>query len=405
MQLKVLRPARAPIGKRRLLAMLADSFADVAFTRCRIIVAFAKKGGVGRLLKHVAPFRAKGHSVSVIVGVDLRGTSAEALELLLAEVDDASVVYDPDPRCTFHPKMFLFDGPDRARAFVGSHNATSGGLELNYEAGVCVDLDLPADNALWTKGFERSWDELQPGAHPCAAPLTKSLIDDLVKAGLVVPEKVAQWQTKKGKAAAAASGVNLPFSSGGAVAATPLESKPLPPPPAKPGKPKAHAVTSTAQLGNTLLIEVVPKRNNSEVFLSKTAINQNPDFWGFPWTGLTTPKKGTNKAYAKRDPHPKIRVVCYDANDAVNTDQTITPELMLYHNADVRMTVGMALVPFIPDDALLAIKGPDSGIAKGLDFEIESFTPGSPKHAALLPACNQTMPSGGKPNPRRFGWL
>lgn len=229
MKLKVLRPALAPIGKRRQLSLLGAAFGDNDFVRCRIVVAFAKRGGVRRLLPHIEPFRAKGHTVSVVVGVDVRGTSTEALQLLLASVDDAYVTYDPDPRCTFHPKMFLFDGPKRALAFVGSHNMTAGGLELNYEAGVAVDLDLPADGVTWTKGFEASWTELMPAVHPSTAPLTQLLIDDLVAAGLVVSEAQLQKERTAVKAAAVASGVKLPFVSAGVAPATVVAAAPTSP--------------------------------------------------------------------------------------------------------------------------------------------------------------------------------
>ena len=258
--------------------MLGAAFGDNDFDRCRIVVAFAKRGGVRRLLPHIEPFRAKGRSVSVVVGVDMRGTSTEALQLLLASVDHAYVTYDPDQRCTFHPKMFLFDGPKRALAFVGSHNMTAGGLELNYEAGVAVDLDLPADGVTWTKGFEASWTELMPAVHPSTALLTQLLIDDLVAAGLVVSEAQLQKERTAVKAAAAASGVKLPFVSAGVAPATAVAAGPPKPsaaaPPVTPSAASPVKVAPQAVPGavvrqkDVLLMRVRPRRTGSQLQIS-----------------------------------------------------------------------------------------------------------------------------------------
>jgi len=55
--------------------------------------------------------------------------------------DEVYVFNDPSGR-TFHTKIFILRSEDRARLFIGSNNATAGGVFYNYEAGLAVDLDL-----------------------------------------------------------------------------------------------------------------------------------------------------------------------------------------------------------------------------------------------------------------------
>lgn len=43
---------------------------------------------------------------------------------------------------TFHPKLYIFDGEAASVIIAGS---SKGGLFANYEAGVCLDLDLTGD--------------------------------------------------------------------------------------------------------------------------------------------------------------------------------------------------------------------------------------------------------------------
>jgi len=41
----------------------------------------------------------------------------------------------------------------------------------------------------------------------------------------------------------------------------------------------------------------------------------------------------------------------------------------------------------------------------GMDYNIEIFSPGSQQYSDYLAVCNQTMPSGGKGQARKFGWI
>ena len=78
--------------------------------------------------------------VRLFVGVDLHGTSLEALDALLGAGIETYVVYSPNS-VLFHPKVYVIEGPKKTRAIIGSSNLTRGGLFQNVEASVSVVFD------------------------------------------------------------------------------------------------------------------------------------------------------------------------------------------------------------------------------------------------------------------------
>ena len=143
---------------------------------------------------------------------------------------------------------------------------------------------------------------------------------------------------------------------------------------------------------------------NSEVFLSMKAIRQNPGFFRWPWSGRTTPKRAKNEPYPKMEPNPTVLVIPHDQAGTVVKKSTIHPEVVRYHNGDVRMTVGKDLLPYIPPYSLLVIRHADGGVEPDIDYEIEVHPDGSPGHQNWIGLCNETLPSGGNPRARRMGW-
>ena len=199
MRIQLLHAHLAPPGKQRLLSSLATALEDPRMQSCRMVVAFAKRSGVSRLLPYIRAFRLRGGTIEVNVGVDVQGTSREALELLLSEVDEVYVTHQPGSTCTFHPKLYLFEGADAARAMVGSHNLTAGGLEVNYESGVEFEFSFPADHELWKREFEPAWTGLQPAVHPNTAPLDQQLLKKLIDAEIVIDERFVRQKSRNAK--------------------------------------------------------------------------------------------------------------------------------------------------------------------------------------------------------------
>lgn len=105
-----------------------------------IAVAFAKNSGVLRIKNSLENFRGRGGKVNAYVGVDLGGTSYEALTALLLHTDKLNVVHSENGQ-TFHTKIYQFIGDQKGIIVVGSHNLTGGGLWTNFESSVIIQID------------------------------------------------------------------------------------------------------------------------------------------------------------------------------------------------------------------------------------------------------------------------
>ena len=129
------QPFSGQLGDR--LIELLDS-AD--YHTLNVAVAFAKNSGVLRVKDAFSHFRERGGSVNVYVGVDLGGTSYEALTTLRLHTDSLNVVHSERGQ-TFHSKIYQFSGEKSGLLVVGSHNLTAGGLWTNFESSVHVPID------------------------------------------------------------------------------------------------------------------------------------------------------------------------------------------------------------------------------------------------------------------------
>ncbi|WP_260514087.1 phospholipase D family protein [Serratia fonticola] len=105
-----------------------------------IAVAFAKNSGVLRIKDSLERFRERGGIVNAYVGVDLGGTSYEALTALLLHTNSLNVVHSEKGQ-TFHAKIYQFLGDKKGLIVVGSHNLTGGGLWTNFESSVHIPID------------------------------------------------------------------------------------------------------------------------------------------------------------------------------------------------------------------------------------------------------------------------
>jgi hypothetical protein len=151
-----------------------------------------------------------------------------------------------------------------------------------------------------------------------------------------------------------------------------------------------------------LVIQIVPHANG-EVFLSKIAVDQDPSFFGYPFTGRTTPKKATNPSYPQRIPDPNVNLTVHNRRGgATVTHMGLGLNTVYYERkSEIRITVPQDVVRNTPAGSIMVMR---AGI-HGSDYDIDIFVPGSQMYASHLAVCNQTMPSGGAGPGRRFGWL
>lgn len=122
-----------------------DVVADTSLNQVSFVVAWVKRSGVDALRKPIETLLARGVDLQAIVGISQGGTSRQGLSEILDLASTAYVFHVPGR--TFHPKIYLASGGDRALSLVGSHNFTAGGARNNFEAGTVsrLDLTLPAD--------------------------------------------------------------------------------------------------------------------------------------------------------------------------------------------------------------------------------------------------------------------
>lgn len=119
---------------------LLKSLDSGKFSRLSVVVAFAKNSGVLRLRESMQRFRDSGGELHFFVGLDMNGTSYEALTNLFPVASTLRVVHDENGQ-TFHTKLFNFVAEDHSVLIVGSHNLTGGGLWTNFESSVQLHLD------------------------------------------------------------------------------------------------------------------------------------------------------------------------------------------------------------------------------------------------------------------------
>ena len=136
------------------------------FDTARIVVAWARHDAVMRILPALKNFVARGGYVEVIVGLNEKGTTYEALRALLS-VADVHVFYK-HPAQTFHPKLFMFEDHKRSRvtAIVGSNNLTVGGIWSNIELSLRLDLDLTRQDQKQTyKELDSAYSAIKAQLH------------------------------------------------------------------------------------------------------------------------------------------------------------------------------------------------------------------------------------------------
>lgn len=177
------QPLDGQIGQK-----ITDRLRSGDYDKAIFIVAFARLGGVQSLREAVSTFRANGGEAKIYVGIDLGGTSKEALVELLEMCDELSIFHSVT-RQTFHPKIYYFQGSVKQSLIIGSSNLTSGGLWTNVESSIIVDLSGGDDASVKVRDHLTGYIERISGVGASFRVLRDhSDIQELVDAGYVVDE-------------------------------------------------------------------------------------------------------------------------------------------------------------------------------------------------------------------------
>ncbi len=170
---------------------IVASLADTKYNFFNGFVAFTAVSGVLTILKSLK-FASKNYSqLRFFIGVDNMGTSKEALELLLKENIETYIFHDKREFITYHPKIYLFEGPVFTRVIIGSSNLTNSGIKTNIEASVQIDFRTKTDKQgeKLLNEIKTNFSELLNLKSKQLSRLTAELIKKLVSDNLVYSQK------------------------------------------------------------------------------------------------------------------------------------------------------------------------------------------------------------------------
>lgn len=190
-----------------LAGELVRQLEDRRWTRFRAAVAWARSTGVDLLRDALGRFLQRGGQATIVVGIDLTGTTREGLQSLLdldARGDVEIWVYHDEAGSVFHPKVYLFTGSGEARLTVGSSNMTGGGLATNVEVslstagvpGVPPMSDAEGMFAVWEAVVE---DASVPETEKVVRRLDRPLLAELVAEGYVLGEEEAHAKQQRSR--------------------------------------------------------------------------------------------------------------------------------------------------------------------------------------------------------------
>lgn len=160
---------------------------DKDFHSFTAISAFISQAGVIGLSSHITPAKNHLKAITIITGVDQKGTSKEALDALIELGVDAYVFYQPSISI-FHPKIYLFEGSAKSVLIIGSSNLTAQGLFSNIEASLLLKINNEEDREIITQ-LKNYYKGLFDLTEPNLKKLDDELINKLVKAKVVPTEE------------------------------------------------------------------------------------------------------------------------------------------------------------------------------------------------------------------------
>lgn len=164
---------------------LIGQFNSKRYDSFTCLVAFASYGGISALTPYILAEKARGVKVKIILGIDQKGTSKEALEEVLAWGVEARI-YHTQSVNIFHPKIYLFENTDIFTLIVGSNNLTTMGLVKNIECSLLIK-DTKGEHTVHND-FYVYWKSILDGVDVNLRPITQELIDELYAEKLIPTE-------------------------------------------------------------------------------------------------------------------------------------------------------------------------------------------------------------------------
>lgn len=164
---------------------LIEQFNSKRYDSFTCLVAFASYGGISALTPYILAEKERGVKVKIILGIDQKGTSKEALEEVLSWEVEAKI-YHTQSVNIFHPKIYLFENTDIFTLIVGSNNLTTMGLVKNIECSLLIK-DTKGEHTVHND-FYVYWKSILDGVDVNLMPITQKLIDELYAEKLLPTE-------------------------------------------------------------------------------------------------------------------------------------------------------------------------------------------------------------------------
>ncbi|TFB10222.1 hypothetical protein E3V36_04600 [Candidatus Marinimicrobia bacterium MT.SAG.2] len=343
---------------------ITTSLGSGQYKNFKMVVAFAKNSGIGRLYNDLSSFSNQGGKVEAIVGIDQKVTSYQSLINLKAITKENLYIHHDNGTINFHTKMYLFGNTEIDKVIVGSSNLTAGGLYMNFEANISVNLDSSKSTIRFRNQVENYWKNLSSDENTVKAD--RKLIDQLFDAGKLYDENEhGSFKTNIGEAS------GLPFKNRKPPKLPPLSNK---------------ITTTTPSSFNSFAMtlskfDVSSKSQDPVILIPITALRKNPTFWNWPFLYMRS-GGGYPQYYAPTDvkingtqKRKTIRIYYYDTK------------------SEFRLQCEGIKRNGNPNDIMLIKKTP----SKSIEYEIELVRSNSSKYKILLPKLTETTP-----NKRKF---
>jgi HKD family nuclease len=170
--------------------------------------AFTSPSAINGLSGYILNAKKHFKNITIITGVDKKGTSLEALESL-RKLKIKTYIFYQKSSTIFHPKIYLFEGNENTELIIGSSNLTSQGLFTNVETSLLVSINnsLESDKKIIYQ-LKEYYKGIFDFDDPNLKKITKRLISELVKINIVPLEaerraaydkedKIAKKETEK----------------------------------------------------------------------------------------------------------------------------------------------------------------------------------------------------------------
>lgn len=188
MQIILLGQGYESISKNAVGKQLIKFLSQKDFHTFTGISAFSSQRGIIGLSKYIAQAKQYFKIITIITGVDEKGTSKEALESLIDLNINAYIHYHPS-NSIFHPKIYLFEGEQKSELIVGSANLTTRGLFTNIETSLLISIDnkIETDRKI-IEELKNYFKGIFDLTDPNLKLLTSKLIAELVNLNIVPTE-------------------------------------------------------------------------------------------------------------------------------------------------------------------------------------------------------------------------